>query len=378
MRGGPEVAASWILEGFLDEARKRPIRVPLRRFPFRIGRRADLDLCLPSQGVSGVHASIDRRDGRLLVSDLGSRNGTFVNRRRLTNEPVPVDDGDVLHFARLELRVRRQSGVDLDEHTANTTIEAAGLPDAFFSNARAFRQMLRDRDVRVLYQPIVRLETGLPVAWEALARVRAEGLPDRPDDLFRVAADLDREVELSALLREEAVEGAVDLPTPNPTLFLNTRPAETRTLQMLTGLQRLVDRFPDIQVVLEIHETAITDVGRMRAFSAQLAAMGVALAYDDFGAGQARLLELADAPPKYLKFDRSVCAGLDRASPQRRRLVSTLLQITHEFSVVPVAEGIETAAEAAACLEVGFVLAQGFHFGRPAAAADGLRPHSPS
>ena len=358
----------WTLEGFLDEARRRPIRVPIRRFPFRVGRRADLELCLPSAGVSALHAELEHTAAGLVVRDLDSRNGTFVNRARVDAGGTVVHDGDVLHFARLELRLQAHPLVALDEATASTTIDSVGLPKAFFSNARAFRQMLEDRDVRVLYQPLVALDSRQTVAWEALGRVSVEGLPPRPDALFRIAADLDREVEFSSLLREVAVSGAAQLPGPRPTLFVNTRPAETRDLGMLDGLERLARAWPGIDLVLEVHETAITDVARMRDFSRRLADMGVALAYDDFGAGQARLLELADAPPKYLKFDRSMCAGLHVASAQRRHLLSTLIEIAREFDVVTVAEGVETEEEADACRDIGFQLAQGFLFGRPAPA----------
>ena len=46
--------------------------------------------------------------------------------------------------------------------------------------------------------------------------------------------------------------------------------------------------------------------------------------YDDFGAGQARLLELAEAPPHYLKFDHRFISGLDQAPLAKRRLLQSL------------------------------------------------------
>ena len=91
----------------------------------------------------------------------------------------------------------------------------------------------------------------------------------------------------------------------------------------------------------------------------------IALAYDDFGAGQARLLELAEAPPHYLKFDHRFVSGLDQAPRAKRRLLESLLTLARELLVKTVAEGIETAAEARVCAEIGFTHAQGFHMGRP-------------
>jgi EAL domain-containing protein (putative c-di-GMP-specific phosphodiesterase class I) len=47
-------------------------------------------------------------------------------------------------------------------------------------------------------------------------------------------------------------------------------------------------------------------------------------------------------------------------------MVKTLVTMVRDFGISPLAEGIETDAEAKTCQEVGFELAQGYHFGRPA------------
>ena len=91
----------------------------------------------------------------------------------------------------------------------------------------------------------------------------------------------------------------------------------------------------------------------------------MALAYDDFGAGQARLLELAEAPPHYLKFDRRFVSGLDHAPLPKRRLLQSLVALARELHVRTVAEGVETAGERQACHDLGFTHAQGFAIARP-------------
>ena len=48
-----------------------------------------------------------------------------------------------------------------------------------------------------------------------------------------------------------------------------------------------------------MHERALADLAAVERLRAQLVHLGVGLAYDDFGAGQARLLELAEVPPTY-------------------------------------------------------------------------------
>jgi EAL domain-containing protein (putative c-di-GMP-specific phosphodiesterase class I) len=102
----------------------------------------------------------------------------------------------------------------------------------------------------------------------------------------------------------------------------------------------------------------------------RLSEIGVALAYDDFGAGQARLFELAEAPPEYLKLDRRFVTGIDSAPSSRQQLVRSLVAAVRELNVKAVAEGVETAGEAEACMGAGFLLAQGHRFGQPRPATE--------
>jgi EAL domain-containing protein (putative c-di-GMP-specific phosphodiesterase class I) len=118
--------------------------------------------------------------------------------------------------------------------------------------------------------------------------------------------------------------------------------------------------------VFDISMTIVMGPTPPGALKERLGSFGVGLAYDDFGAGQARLLELSEVPPDYLKFDMRLVRGLDRAGPSRQKLLASLVQVARELSVLTVAEGVETLAEAVACAEIGFDFAQGFYFGRPA------------
>jgi EAL domain-containing protein (putative c-di-GMP-specific phosphodiesterase class I) len=129
-------------------------------------------------------------------------------------------------------------------------------------------------------------------------------------------------------------------------------------------------RTPHLRLTLEVHEGALADLESVDRLRTQLARSGVGLAYDDFGAGQARLLELAEVPPHYLKFDMSFVRGIDSAPPSRQRMLSSLVTVARDLLVYTVAEGVETAEEADVCMRIGFTHAQGFFFGRPRAIED--------
>jgi EAL domain-containing protein (putative c-di-GMP-specific phosphodiesterase class I) len=216
----------------------------------------------------------------------------------------------------------------------------------------------------MVFQPIVLLGLGTISAYEALGRGRHPRLPESPLELFRIAESIGVEAELSRLFRRTAVELARER-EDLPTIFLNTHPIELERPGLLESLEELRELAPQLDLALEIHESVLSRPEAISELRALLAERNIALAYDDFGAGQARLLELAEAPPHYLKFDRRFISSLDQAPVSKRRLLQSLLALTRDFAVKSVAEGIETPAETQACTDIGFTYAQGFHLGRP-------------
>src|SRR5262245_61771652 len=83
----------WLLTGRVSET-EMPVAVTIDPFPFRVGRRPGSSLTIPRHTVSGAHAEFVVRDHRLIVRDLKSTNGTFVNGERLEGE-TPLRDNDL-------------------------------------------------------------------------------------------------------------------------------------------------------------------------------------------------------------------------------------------------------------------------------------------
>jgi len=214
-----------------------------------------------------------------------------------------------------------------------------------------------------VFQAIVSLPSGTLAGYEALGRGTDPQLPETPLELFRAAEALGVEAELSRLFRERALE-IVSEKERFPMLFLNVHAAELEGGALAEELARARQRRPDLRLTIELHEGALDDLGSVDRLRAALSRAGVGLAYDGFGASQARLLELAEVPPHYLKFDRSFVRGIDTA-PQRQRMISSLLTIARDLLVYTVAQGVETAEEADVCRRLAFTHAQGYFFARP-------------
>jgi len=361
-------AWAWYLERYAGPTGAL-LRTEIEEFPFVIGRRPGLGLTLASAEVSQLHAEIVRDGDRLVVRDLGSTNGTFLNRRPLAGS-APLAPGDVLHVADLELQVVREPRSRPPLPRGTIRIDDLDLPRRFAGFRDEVRGLIEAGAVAARFEPIVRLADGAVTAWEALARGTSAELPPEPVRLFEAAEEAGLAAELSRLCRTRAVAAAADELPAGGALFLNCHPAEMADPEALIGsMAELRAAAGERPLVLEIHETAITDPGAMAQLKERLGALAVGLAYDDFGAGQARLLELAEAPPDHLKFDRLLITGLDRAPGSRRRLLETLVALARDLGIATVAEGVETGSELAACRDAGFTAAQG-HYLFPG----GLRP----
>jgi EAL domain-containing protein (putative c-di-GMP-specific phosphodiesterase class I) len=321
---------------------------------------------LPSTHVSKAHAEIYTDGLTLRVRDLGSRNGTFLNRERVKDSPL--HDGDVLHIGNYEYRVAREFVIEEEDcaDAEGTIIQTTPLSRNFLTGASRIRELIDQAAVTMHFQPVVTLPGGKIKACEALGRGRLEGLPESPVELFLLAeaSGPEAQAELSRLFRRKAVELVKDRPEP-PLLFVNTHPVELERPGLLQSLEELRSYAPNVDLVLEIHESALAQTQELSKLHNRLMEINVGLAYDDFGSGQARLFELAEVPPQYLKFDRRFVTGLEAAPVSRQRLVAALVAAASELRVKTIAEGVENEGEAGACIRAGFSLAQGYHYAKP-------------
>jgi len=362
--GRPAAGVGWYLEGSVDGV-SSPTRFRLKDFPVRIGRRTSLDVVLLADDVSSVHAEIVERDGTLWLRDLQSRNGTRLNQQLLEHE-APLHDGDIVHFASLEFVLEELHDASQPERpTAMLPPRSGRLLRGARSQAMALRELIEGSQVRVLLQPIVRLDDGARTAFEALGRGARDGLPQSPGPLFEIAQAAGLAAELSALFRRAGVEAAATL-AGAPCIFLNTDASELGQPGFIPSLEAMRARHPRLPAALEVHETTVTDPRAMRELRAALSALDIGLAFDDFGAGQSRLLELAESPPDYLKFDMGLVRDIDRAPASRQSMVQHLVGIARDMGVRCLAEGLERREELDACRQMGFEYGQGYLLGRPA------------
>ena len=282
-----------------------------------------------------------------------------------------VEAGEVLRFADLALYEAKRAG-------RNRAVMFDPVMQAIsrrrFDVEAATRRALDEDRIVPFYQPIVDLDGGRLHGLEALCRVSGDGAARlTPAEIFR-DRELAREVDQRMIERVTA-----DMARWRDAGFDFGRVAINVCDQDLwspdfeghiLGALARHDLDPH-RLAVEITETALLEPGdtTLAPRLARLAAAGPTIALDDFGTGWASLIHLRTLPIDQIKIDRTFVADVvfDVAS---RAIVETLVSLGAALGKEVVAEGVETAGQRRALLDLGCRLAQGHHLGRPIAAAD--------
>jgi PAS domain S-box-containing protein len=225
--------------------------------------------------------------------------------------------------------------------------------------------ILARRAFRPVFQPIVDLDRGVPIGFEALTRF-ADGTP--PDQQFRAADSVGLRLRLEAATLRAALQAAPGLPEA-AWLSVNVSPAFVLAGEPLRTILRETER----PLVLEVtEEERIADYPAFRAALATLGS-GLRLAVDDAGAGFASLRHISELRPALVKVDRALVAAID-GDPVRQALLAGLRHFADATGCILVAEGIETDGELAALRTLGVQFGQGYLLGRPAPLGSETKP----
>lgn len=254
-----------------------------------------------------------------------------------------------------------------------------GIQDARTMTARAaerlqgeraahLRFILQEARLTTHYQPIVDMEQGSILGYEALTRGPADTAFEVPKALFACSDSIHLSSELDDLCRRQAVLNARGM-TPDKKLFLNSLPEALGTAGFLErSLGRLLEErsLQPSQLVLEITErTAIDDFEAFGRELDRIRRRGFLVAIDDVGTGYSSLQTISEVQPDFMKVDISLVKNI-QMSLIKQELVASLLQVGARIGAQVIAEGIETEQECAALRACGVRYGQGFYFAPPA------------
>ena len=228
---------------------------------------------------------------------------------------------------------------------------------------------LRD-ELKVHYQPIIRLRTGTIIGYEALLRWHHPKLGMIPPDIFIPFAEQHELIfEITQILFDKVLRDQSCWNHEKNTLIsLNISAASLTSNDLIELLKPLVSD-PEIsnkKVILEITETAtLSNPENAKALINKLSNEGFRFALDDFGTGYSSLTNLRNLRIDEIKIDKSFIQDLDHQTHTDKVLIDAILSIAHAFGAIVVAEGIETEETLLQLKSMNCYAGQGYIFAKP-------------
>ena len=270
----------------------------------------------------------------------------------------------------------REAEIALDRARVDPTARVVAFDPAMRSDTLAridlendLRRAIDRRELRLHYQPIVRLGDERVVGLEALVRWQhpVHGLVP-PSSFIPLAEESGLIVPLGWWVLETACRRAHSWRTAFPerelSISVNLSARQFAQPDLVDQVRRILERTRVDPRVLELEITESVLMDESEAGTRNLRALrelGVRLSLDDFGTGYSSLSYLRHLPLDTIKIDRVFINRLEDA-PANLPIVSAVVSLAHGLGIDVVAEGIETAAQADRLRDLGCDRGQGFLF----------------
>ena len=269
----------------------------------------------------------------------------------------PLDPDELLRSVERAVRMRRAAW--LKHRALGMLSEFERTHGSLLGIEELFQRALRG--LFLAYQPIVAWSQKRIFGYEALVR-SSEPQMGNPGALFDAAERIGRLRDLCHAIRDKAAQRFMNDPQ-SYRLFINLHVQELED-ESLFDSQQMLSQIAS-RVVLEITErSSLSSIRDARAKVAKLREMGFRIALDDLGAGYAGLTSFTVLDPDVVKLDMSLVRDV-HLSVTKQRLVRSVTHLCSEMGLDVIAEGVETAEERDALIELGCDLFQGYYFARP-------------
>lgn len=274
---------------------------------------------------------------------------------------------EVLHDADVALYQAKAAGrqryVFFNEEQENAAIQVLELE-------QQLRKALQRNEFVPFFQPIVELNSGQVVGYEALIRWQH---PERglltPGAFLAVAEQTGLMEAIDWQMYRLACSAARPLIHSGRFLTMNVSPRHFQSPNFGQALLQLLQEtdFNPCNLHVEVTETTLLgDPAAVAHILQQLKEAGIGSALDDFGTGYSSLGYVHRFPLAMVKIDRSFTSDLDNATqPRSAAIIAAVLGLGRALELDVVAEGIETEAQRQTLLDMGCHYGQGFYFGRP-------------
>ncbi|MGI8905268.1 MAG: sensor domain-containing protein [Candidatus Sumerlaeaceae bacterium] len=240
------------------------------------------------------------------------------------------------------------------------------------------RRAIGRQELLLYYQPLVSLQNGHVVGFEALVRWQH---PERglvpPSEFIPLAEETDLISEIGWWVLREAcqwmrswqIESSIGRRLSINVNLSARQFTQPDLVEQIEAILKGIGLDPHC-LKLEITETTIVENGESAIeMLSRLKELNVQLHVDDFGTGYSSLAYLHRFPIDALKIDKTFVQSLGK-SEEALEISRAIIALARNMRMDPIAEGIETAEQLRILLELGCTLGQGFYFSRPLPAAE--------
>lgn len=235
-------------------------------------------------------------------------------------------------------------------------------------------------DFKLLYQPIVDLESGVPEGVEVLVRWNKNNENSVGPDVF---IPIMEEIGLITALGEWILRESAQtlrrwdskLGNTNTIFHVNVSKIQIIHPGFMDMLRDVLSEYPDLEsrLVLEITETAVMDPrSDVLELMESMRDCGYLIAMDDFGTGHSSLSCLHQFPLDILKIDRSFILNLE-SKREFSAVYHSIVTLAQNLGLSIVAEGVETIGQISQLQTMGCMFGQGYYFARPLEEQDALQ-----
>lgn len=242
----------------------------------------------------------------------------------------------------------------------------------------ALYRALERGELHLVHQPIIDVDLGIVVGFEALMRwERGGGDIVPPSDFIPIAEETGTIVPLGSWALNDALLQLrqwidTSVVSPSTTMSVNVSPRQLHDPQFVSIVSDALSTsgIPAEQLWLEVTESVmITEAAQALSALRRLNSLGVRIAIDDFGTGYSSLSLLQKFPIQCVKIDRTFVQDLT-SEEGTRNLVRTIIAMANALGADIVAEGIENKDQLSALAAMRCNKAQGYFISRPIAVAD--------
>ncbi|MEL7190439.1 MAG: bifunctional diguanylate cyclase/phosphodiesterase [Pseudomonadota bacterium] len=233
---------------------------------------------------------------------------------------------------------------------------------------RDLEDALKNDQLFVTYQPIVRAKGSSVMAYEALMRwTHPERGVVTPDVFIPVAEDTRLIDRLGEWMLRTACSQAAQWPE-DVKLTVNVSTMQLSDASFLTTVAQALasSGLAPNRLMLELTESLVLEMTpQLERLLASLKELGVTLALDDFGRGYSSLNYVEKMDFSMIKIDREFVQSAAEGSSRSQAVVSAIVALAQSLEIDVTAEGIEKQSQANAMVELGCTCCQGYYYGRP-------------